>query len=210
MRWRTKKMQAENKLHFGVPIFGVTLTDFEERRLQIRDLLLNMQKSEGNQLVRSNYRGWHSRDNLHELEAEPLQWLTEKIYQLGCQYIHHVDKASTGKAIYLCAMWANINNYGDWNLPHAHFPCEWSGCVYIDVGQGSKESINGVAPGDIIFIDPLPMGELYGRSPLVGHTPINGRMFVFPGYLVHMVAPHYEQSSRISVAFNFRLAEPEK
>jgi len=200
-------MQAENKIHFGVPVFEAILPNFDQKRIEIRDFLLRCQEKNRNNMIRSNHRGWHSKDDLHQSEVESLKWLTTQIYKIGSQFIHHADKARADQPIYLSSMWGNINNYGDWNLPHNHFPCEWSGCVYIDVSKQEKVAINGVAPGDILFMDPLPLGEHYLRKPTVGHTPVNGKIFIFPGYLLHMVAPHYEQDPRISIAFNFRLGE---
>jgi len=35
----------------------------------------------------------------------------------------------------------------------------------------------------------------------------DGTLYLFPGYLLHMVAPHYEQDPRISMAFNFRIGQ---
>ncbi|WP_341502326.1 TIGR02466 family protein [Gallaecimonas sp. GXIMD4217] len=199
-------IRAENRLHFGVPIFEAELPGFMARREAVRDLLLQLRQADGG-ITRSNQRGWHSQDNLHQSEEQLLQWLTEQIYQLGSQLIRHAEKKGPESPVYLSSLWANINDFGAWNAPHAHLPCEWSGCLYVDVNEAPEEKSNGIAPGDLMFFDPVPVGNPYRNATTVSYTPRNGTLFLFPGYLLHMVAPHYQQDPRISLAFNFRLGD---
>lgn len=56
----------------------------------------------------------------------------------------------------------------------------------------------------MIFFNPLPLGLQYARAPAISAKSTNGKLFFFPGYLLHMVAPHFENKPRISVAFNLR------
>ncbi len=136
-----------------------------------------------------------------------MKWLTEQIYQLGVQLIRHAEGKVEEHPILLSSLWANINDFGAWNAPHAHLPCEWSGCIYVDVNETPSEESNGIHPGDIMFFDPAPVGLPYRKTPTVNYTPKNGTLYLFPGYLMHMVAPHYEEKPRISMAFNFRLGD---
>lgn len=200
-------IKAENRLHFGVPIFEASIPALDEHRLEMVQLLSNMRAQDGSGISRSNQRGWHSQDSLHQSEQPLLQWLTDQIYQLGSQLIRHSEGLPADSSILLSSLWANINDFGAWNAPHAHLPCEWSGVLYMDVNEAPQEKENGIAPGDIMFFDPVPVGAPYRKSSTVSYTPKNGTLFLFPGYLMHMVAPHYEQQPRISMAFNFRLGD---
>ncbi|WP_196139543.1 TIGR02466 family protein [Aliikangiella sp. G2MR2-5] len=200
-------IKAENRSHFGVPIFESLIPTSPRELEDIKNQLLRLRDSDKEGISRSNQRGWHSDDNLHQSDSPVLQWLTEQVFQIGCQMIRHAERLPSESPVYLSSLWANINDFGAWNAPHAHLPCEWSGCVYIDVNETPQERNNGIAPGDIMFFDPIPVGAPYRPAATVNYTPKNGTMFLFPGYLLHMVAPHYDEKPRISVAFNFRLGE---
>ena len=200
-------LKAENRLHFGVPIFEAELPALAEHRQAIVDVLTAMRGQDQQGINRSNQRGWHSADNLHQSNVPELKWLTEQIYQLGSQLIRHAEKSDADNPVYLSSLWANINDFGAWNAPHAHLPCEWSGCIYIDVNENPADNDSGIHDGDIMFFDPVPAGYPYRPASTVSYTPKNGTLYLFPGYLMHMVAPHFEEKPRISMAFNFRLGD---
>lgn len=199
--------QVENRWHFGVPIFEAQLPGLKERREELKAAILAMRESDEAGIARSNQRGWHSKDDLHQTEDPTLKWVTEQIYQMGVQLIRHAEKAPQNAEIFLSSLWANVNDFGAWNAPHAHLPCEWSGCIYVDVNENPADEGTSTRPGDIMFFDPVPVGAPYRKSSTVSYTPKNGTLYLFPGYLMHMVAPHYEQDPRISMAFNFRLGD---
>lgn len=198
-------MKAENRLHFGVPIVEVQLPELCERAAEIAALLLEMRAQQAG-IQRSNQRGWHSQDDLFNHPAPALQWLSEMIFQVAGKVIRHADHMPPETELLLSSMWANINDAGAWNAPHVHLPCEWSGVLYIDVPVAPPEGQGGIHDGDILFLDPVPVGAPYRPATTVAYTPQVGTMYVFPSYLMHMVAPHFNERPRISVAFNFRVA----
>ena len=200
-------LKAENRLHFGVPIFESAIPGLDSQKDSLMQALANLRGVDSEGVSRSNNRGWHSKDDLHQSSDPAIQWITEQIYQLGNQMIRHAEKCPPESQIFLTSLWANINDFGAWNAPHAHLPCEWSGCVYIDVNENPEPSGNGIHDGDIMFFDPVPAGYPYRPASTVSYTPKNGTLYLFPGYLMHMVAPHYDDRPRISMAFNFRLGD---
>jgi uncharacterized protein (TIGR02466 family) len=197
-------MKAENKLHFGVSILELTLPDIAPRQDEITALFMSL-KSEEEGLARSNQLGWHSKDDLHVRDNSILKWLTQCIVQTGDKLIRHADHLGNDVPVLLTSMWVNINETGAWNAPHSHLPCEWSGCLYIDVNENPGPAESGIHPGDILFLDPVAVGAPYRKHSVVGYTPSVGKLFLFPGYLTHMVAPHQDEKPRISIAFNFRV-----
>jgi len=49
------------------------------------------------------------------------------------------------------------------------------------------------------------LGPKYERQISFNLKPANGKLLLFPAYLIHMVAPHFDQEPRISMAFNLIL-----
>jgi len=198
-------MKAENRLHFGVPIVEVMIDEVREKAPDIARCLIALRAADAG-VHRSNQRGWHSADDLFNNDAEETRWLSDMIFQIAGKLIRHADQMPDDAELLLSSMWANINDAGAWNAPHVHLPCEWSGVIYIDVPETTSEPVNGIRDGDILFLDPVPVGAPYRPATTVSYTPKVGTMYVFPSYLMHMVAPHFNEKPRISVAFNFRVA----
>ncbi|WP_430460791.1 TIGR02466 family protein [Thalassolituus sp. LLYu03] len=198
-------MKADNRLHFGVPILEVQLQEVRDRAADIAQALLQLRATESG-IQRSNQRGWHSADDLFNRPEPVYPWLSDVIFQIAGKLIRHAERLPDDEELLLSSLWANINDAGAWNAPHAHLPCEWSGVLYIDVNETPAESQSGIHDGDILFFDPIPVGAPYRPAATVAYTPKIGTLYVFPSYLLHMVAPHFDERPRISLAFNFRIA----
>lgn len=98
-------------------------------------------------------------------------------------------------------MWANVNGKGDWNTPHIHTGCWYSGVFYIDDGgrDGSLEFYN---TNPMVFSD-YPITRKNPTS--MGYSPRTARLIMFPSGLLHMVTPKTGERLRYSVAFNTQL-----
>jgi len=199
-------IQVDNKLHFGHSIFQTELPDFDQHKTPLLEAVDALRKRDQG-IDRSNQGGWHSHDQLQSESDPAFQWLIEQLYNIGSNCIRHAEGQQLTGDVLLSSAWVNVNPYGAWNAPHMHLPCEWSGVCYLSVNENPQQRGHGARDGDIMFFDPQPFGAQYGRPPTVSYSPKNGGIFIFPGYLLHMVAPHLEQEDRISVAFNFRLEQ---
>ena len=107
--------------------------------------------------------------------------------------------------------WLNINTKGDFNPPHIHPGRHYSGCYYVQFPENS---------GNIHFLDPRPQHRIYAPDPLAPKNsnafnvtnkydsslftyPIQeGKVLIFPSWLMHYVDPNPQESLRISIAFN--------
>ena len=204
-----EQAKINRELQFGVPIYEVDLPDFAAHKQALVDHFLALRKdSPGTKY--SNQGGWHSSQNLHHSQEPSVQWLLQLIAQTGVQCIRHAGNVPENAQIVMASCWVVVNEAGDWNMPHAHFPSDWSGVCYIDLNDKATERTKAEKDGDIIFFDPLPLGPQYRRPPTITKTPVDGRVFVFPAYLVHMVAPHFEERPRIAMAYNFNLVPKQK
>lgn len=196
--------KVENRWHFGIPILEATVTGFVPRRQRLVDHILSLRAADKG-LNRSNQNGWHSTNDMFATTDPDLRWLIEQIYALSVSCIRQVEGDRFHGDIPMTECWANVNDAGSWNAPHVHLPNEWSGVFYISVEDVPAHRGSDSLDGDILFINPTPTGPQYNRPPFANYTPKNGQMFIFPGYVPHMVAPHRAPTPRISLAFNFKL-----
>ncbi len=189
--------------HFGVPIYDKMLPRFFPRKDGIVRRILAL-RDDGRDVVRSNRGGWHSHDELHTTSDPDLAWLMQALTAISSACIADFEKGRPHGQVAMVAAWANVNERGDWNLPHVHLPLDWSGVFYVDVAEdAAKDDI-----GEVMFLNPLPLGDRWKRETAVHYRPRTGMMLLFPAFLAHMVAPHRSEKPRISVAFNLRVLPP--
>lgn len=190
---------------FGIPIYDVKIADFQSHQQALSETILAIRKKALSEKV-SNQGGWHSRNNLHLSDNPEIRWLIKEIQSVSGDCIRHSMIGTNAVQLELSTCWANVNEAGDWNAPHAHFPADWSGVCYIQINRQTVETVKSDMDGDILLFNPLPLGPQYRRPPTINRRPQNGHILLFPSHLVHMVAPHFEKDPRISVAFNFSIS----
>lgn len=195
---------VENRIHFGIPIFEYRLAAFEQYQSLLIDYILNIRQRHPG-VGRSNQGGWHSNDELHGDQNPAIQWLMQQLYTVGSQCIRHHEQNDAIADIHMVNCWANINEKGDWNAPHHHAPQDWSGVAYIRSAGTGERKPKIIQDGDIVFFDPVGPNWLSHRQPTVNYPAEDGKVLIFPAYLLHMVAPHAGDVPRISVAFNFKI-----
>lgn len=193
---------VHNRIHFGVPIFEYRFEDFGQQQPAVVDYLQQLEsKDEG--VTRSNQGGWHSGDNLHLDETPCIRELISRIHAVASECIRHHDRLDDGAAIRMTECWANVCPKGGWHAPHNHVPRNWSGVFHVAVDETPARKPGPIQDGELVFFDPMPLSFSLNRPPTVSYTPRNGGLFLFPAYLLHMVAPHGGDAPRISLAFNF-------
>jgi uncharacterized protein (TIGR02466 family) len=195
------KNPTQARWHFGVPIYEKKLPNFSVRSAAVVQQLYRLKDADKG-VVRSNQGGWHSSDDLHLTEHPDCKWLIYRILQVSTNVIKNFEDGREFRDIRLVSAWANINYRGNWNAPHEHLPCTWSGVFYVDAGEQPEESPAGVLDGQILFFDPMPLGREWKRPPAISYKPVTGTMLIFPSFLTHMVAPYFGEKPRISIAFN--------
>lgn len=187
--------QIDHQALFPVPFYATTLDDFEKHQSGIVQRIKVLQ-AEQPTLNHSNQHGWHSDNFLHN-DADPdIQWLFEQLGAFAVTCVKHANGKDVELNLY--RSWGNVNPAGAWNVPHSHMPAHWSGVVYLQVEPNQQER-----DGDLILIDPFPVGDQYGRQSSLNLRATEGKAFLWPAYLMHMVSPHQAATDRISVAFNF-------
>jgi len=190
---------------FSTPIYYADLANAEMLNERLGKDIRAWRRQDPEGTVRSNVAqagAWHSATDMHtRREFDPL---TREIFEMF-QGVYDPDFEP------VCdSMWANINPRHAYNRHHTHPHALWSGVYYVQ------------APDDcglLYFTDPRPQTQiltpyydLSRRHPdtwnEVFYQPREGRLVVFPAWLVHAVHPNLSErdgdaGERISISFNF-------
>ena len=88
-------------------------------------------------------------------------------------------------------------------LPHAHGNCSWCCVYYLQIGKDANPT-NGAT----YFQRPIPLrtqtdfGSLYSKSLIRSTKPQEGKLVVWPNYLMHGSYPYEGKKNRIIVSAN--------
>ena len=156
--------------------------------------------------------------NFFELSDEPaLAALRDWIE--AC--LRHVVSGMNGSAVpperlrvEFTESWFHITNDGGFHDAHTHGACSWCGIFYLASGDsarvpgtGAETAGNGVNR----FYGPHNTGGIvrdYGNAYLgrsyVDVEPQEGRLVLFPSYLLHSALPYRGATDRIIISFNSR------
>lgn len=99
-------------------------------------------------------------------------------------------------------LWINENKKNHFNTPHVHPKSNFTGCYYVETTKngGDLMFINNDASKDFMenrkYIDDESFNYEYYLKPE------KNKLYLFPSNLTHMVTPHSEEKTRISVSFN--------
>jgi len=188
---------------FPVSIHEFYTNDFDKVKNKLIDYVYDLQKQNPTGKNISNRGGWQS----------PTFDLNNKNDLLQSFLINCIDGFPTiKKSVSISGhAWININKPGDYNIKHHHPMCDLSGVVWLKTPQDC---------GVITFENPVEFQtynlieshtEEFQQSNNFFHSwffkPIEGKMLIFPSYLLHDVSENKSNEDRISVSFNIKLSK---
>ena len=206
---KPKKGNMFREMFFSTPIFYKDLSNSKELNNHLFKHIKAWKKRDEKGIVRSNSLGWHSAvDMHHRTEYHPL---TRELFKMQKE-IYEAEGYHKDTEPVCDNMWANVNYKYSHNKNHVHPGAQWSGVYYIRTPKKC---------GHIWFTDPcgqrhidIPIMADKKTKPVhywreVHYEPIEGRLIMFPGWLVHEVAPNMsnlkgERGWRCSISFNFK------
>ena len=109
---------------------------------------------------------------------------------------HGIDRGKVQIDIGNC--WANVNDHLEWNRPHLHNGCWYSGAFYIHA-EGDEGQFLAINTDPKVVSDYPPNArciESYGVKP------VTGSLIMFPSAMMHMVEPNRTDKDRYSISFN--------
>jgi uncharacterized protein (TIGR02466 family) len=205
---REKRMSKDT--FFATSIYFTDLADAMALNENLKAHIRAWRQRDPQGTVRSNVAqagAWHSATDMHtRSEFDPL---SRDIFEM-LQGIYDELGYDTDFEPVCDSMWANVNSRHAYNRHHTHPHALWSGVYYVQ------------APDDcglLYFTDPRPQTQILtpyydprrrhpGTWNEVFYQPQEGRLILFPAWLVHAVHPNLsseegEAGERISVSFNF-------
>jgi uncharacterized protein (TIGR02466 family) len=165
---------------------------------------INTLKKKDKGLTLLNALGWHSSKIKEGFDVIKNEFLVMQ------QEIYEVENYNKKTKPLMTDMWVNVNPRYAYNKEHHHIPGSlWSAIYYVSAPKNS---------GKIFFKDSAiekwnfnPVYEPFETSFIknnnsakeVHYEIYEGRMIMFPSYLVHGVEANLSNKNRISIASNF-------
>jgi uncharacterized protein (TIGR02466 family) len=206
--WQNQSLKKRS--FFPTLIYEFELPDAQNRIDRLLQLIYAERDADQSGLDRSNYTslgGWHSRINLHK---SPEYASLVKTIESSAGLISDDLGYDMKQSLRIGTMWSIIYPPGSSNSAHIHPGCLWSGVLYV---QAPEES------GKISFIEPRTANLILKpkyiprqKRPVecrtkISFTPVAGKIFMFPSWLYHGVAPNMAEEEgtdgeRIIISFN--------
>ena len=202
----------QREVYFPTYIYFKDLPDEEARVLnvEIKENIWAWRGRDPEGITRSNVRNtgaWHSAVDMQTRpEFQPLcGWIRSSVAEVFGDLGYHSDWRPD-----IINMWANVSPRYAFNRSHIHAGSLWSGVYYVQAPAGA---------GRIVFSEPRAQvrmtGPVYERPSHerpeswdeVYFKPLEGRIILFPSWLLHEVEPNMsdiggKSGERISVSFN--------
>ena len=190
-------------LFFSTPIWATKIEGYEKVNDEMLTYILNLQTNDPIGVVKSNFKGWHSKD-FNMKDVSPINFISSIKNNLNT-LISDMNWDLNIQSVKISSMWAIINEKGAWNQKHQHSNSDISAAYYVTAHEGC---------GDIVFYDPRP-ARVYkqpiAKSPnklngtVSSIKPEAGMLVLFPSYLDHSVNPNISNKKRVVISFNLSL-----
>jgi uncharacterized protein (TIGR02466 family) len=155
----------------------------------------------------SNEGGWHSDYLLLDNLDSELQPLFDEI-QLRIKHLQISLDFKESLNHEIVDAWININKNRDFNNTHKHIGSTFSGIYYVKVPENSGviEFTNPMSELPYVIGDWMIKEYNFFNSKIWKVTPEEGKLMIWPSWLLHYVKPNLSNDSRISIAFNTRIS----
>ena len=190
-------------LFFSTPVWVSKIDDYKDTNEKIYGYIKNLQNLDNQGLIKSNIKGWHSKnfDLKNEIVINFINLISPNINEV----IKSMDWDIKNQTPKISGMWAIINTGGASNARHHHGNSDISAAYYVKAPENC---------GEIVFYDPRP-------APVFSHprsnnpnflnamvnsiSPVEGGLVLFPSYLDHSVNPNSSNEERVVISFNLSL-----
>ena len=142
-------------LFFSTPVWASKIDNYKETNEDIYGYIKMLQSADNSGIIKSNVKGWHSRD--FDLKSESPKKFINLISSEINNVINDMNWDINNQTIKITNMWAIVNIGGASNSKHHHGNSALSAAYYVRAPKNS---------GDIVFYDPRP-------APVFSHPKAN-------------------------------------
>lgn len=136
------------------------------------------------------------------------QAISDVVHQVNAEYWKSGEQA----LIEYRESWFHITRDGGYHDVHNHPNCSWCAIYYVDIGDASEDN------GGNAFYDPRTGAGNYNDiattylqgSGRTNTDPVDGKLVIFPSYLMHSAPPYHGKKDRVVVALNTSFREKTK
>ena len=168
-----------------------------------------MKKNPNSRSGGENYNLFESRYDLHKEKNETYKKLLKFIAQCvmatcseaNAGYATEIQKSNL--EVTIKDSWFINYNEGGCVLPHQHPQCSWCCVYYVQVGKGAS-----LTNGSTFFQKTLPyshindFGSTYNKRGMRMFTAEEGKLLVWPHFVMHGSLPYTGDKNRIIVSAN--------
>jgi len=155
------------------------------------DLILKLKETHES-VSRSNVGGWQSDD----VSSDPLMK----------SFITEINKQNTLPKIKLLNSWININDGGNFNMPHNHPESDYSFVWYLKTPKNCGKIVfqhpNDFNNDKFVRVVSKDISYGFNSTQVYFLDPIETVCYFFPSYLTHWVEENKSGESRISISGN--------
>ena len=156
-----------------------------------------------------NFNLYESQYNLHQ-ESNPdlqkvLQFMSKCVFHVYKEASHHyISERGSDKQyrVEIGAAWFIAYESGGFVAPHTHDNCSWSTVYYVQTGEDSNKK-NGAtfleAPNSRLSSD---IGSESFQHSLAEFIPMEGKLIVWPSYIVHGSYPAIGKVKKTIISAN--------
>lgn len=193
---------------FPTPIYKYSVQQHPNAAVLNADLLSVLLEEEKQKTTTEAFslkgrNGWHSTDDLCDRDTDWSRALRALVMELSNQYVQSIGGAAYADKDVQIKCWAMILREGDYSSVHTHPFADVCGCYYVQVPEDMAAN-----EGHIVFLDPrggARGSRMFGSGQIRVLPEVSGGV-VFPNWLDHYVESHYTSGTRISIAWNFYVA----
>lgn len=178
---------------FPTHLIGHDLENYSE----YRDKLIRycfQDKNDSSGVKISNRGGWQS-------DHKPIDILEEFVYPEVSSILSQYLTTN----FYFGFPWININPPGTSNDRHTHPGSDLSVVMYVKIPENSGE-LEFTNPS---YIEAFNLISSVNKDveipPSISIVPVEGRVLIFPAYLLHKVLENESNDDRISIAWNVKV-----
>jgi uncharacterized protein (TIGR02466 family) len=205
-------MKKQSKLH---KLWPTCIGEFyNPNHNEIKDDLLNyfsdyMKKNPNSRKAGENHNLYESEYNLHTLGNESFKkllfFISNAILGISSE-VNKSDIQNLEKPMFQVTIngsWFINYKKGGFVLPHTHSNCSWCCVYYLQLEEDANEDNGGT-----YFQKTLParnindFGSLYNKSATAKVKPEEGKLVVWPNFILHGSTPYLGKKNRIIVSAN--------